>query len=406
MTRVPGPHHRVAVAVLSLLGFATAFSFETIGIVYYGELLMAAVAPWVLIHNLRSHRAFTGSFLLMMSMLTITAVAYVVADLVNQTSVNNALRGSGRLFFIFTNVISLYLLSRPAPHNLRYFCLGFASGDAISLFLDIDAVYLWKHGFAIPFTILLILILPRFSLRHRPALATLLLIMLAVAHVMLDYRSLGAVCLILALVNTLKTPRELRFGKWRLLRLGLAACSGLGLFVYFYIDSELLYSSRRSDSNAFRASAYVTSLQAVVQEPLFGFGSWSYSPDVQWVFQQALEDRGTQLKTRFDAHSQLLQAWFEGGIFATTFFVYLTGQIFLRARFLIFSRRTDAMTLLYLFFLVLGLWDVFMSPLAGFHRLRISVLAVVLIHLTHEEKWKPRLPPLQKLVVTEVAVSG
>lgn len=377
---------------LVAVGIATSFSFASIGIIYYGEILMAVVAPWCLLHKCRTRGFLNRSVLVLYSCLTITTAAYVVADLVNQTDSNNAIRGMGRLFFIFTDTMFLYGFCFDRPQNLRLFCLGTVVGDLLVGFFYDHSGYPWKSAYGVPLTLLVVLILSAKYQKINGTVGAMLLLGLSAIHMVLDFRSFSALCLLLALMFAHSYSK--RFGRSSLSVLQIATVSlvGLALVYVLYRDSDVLYHGRRQDSNAYRKSGIVTALAAISSAPLLGSGSWSHESEFQMLFQQSLADEGTRLTAPYEAHSQLLQSWYEGGLLATVFLLYLGFELG-RSSLYIFRRRPpDDLTLLYSFFLFLASWDLLMSPFAGWLRLRISIVAtiVLLLHREHARQ-KQRL---------------
>jgi O-antigen ligase len=369
-------------ALLLLAGFLTPFSYAGVGVVFFGEVFMALLAPWIILHNSQDRRFWIRPVFGLAFALTATIVGYAVSDLVNQTTFDNIIRGWGRLFFMTATVLFLYGLLYRRPADLWWFCLGMCCGDLLHVLTAEQTAGLWKRGYGIPLTLLAVLFVPALVRRVGAIAASVVFVGLAATHVMLDFRSFSGLSLILGLIIVFKTSDA--WAKWRPIRIAMATVAGLAVVAYFYWDSEHLYDIRRQDSNAFRSSAYITAVRAVLERPLSGYGSWSFNPDLQWSFEQTLIERGSQLTARFDAHSQILQAWYEGGLFGTFFFVYLGYHLVRNTRYLVRERSFDRMLLVYMFFLTIGVWDLFMSPFAGSLRLRISIIATIFLMLEQE----------------------
>jgi hypothetical protein len=373
-------------ALLILIGIATSFNFSAIGLVFYGEIAMAVVAPWIILHKCGDRGFWNRPLFLCLVCLTVTMASYVVSDLINQTGLDNVVRGWGRLLFIYTDILFLYGFCYGAPINLSFFCLGMGIGDFIMALLNERPGYTWKFGYGVPVTMLAVLWLCANRRRISPSLGAGVLVGLAAIHMALDFRSFSALCLILALVLMHMNSPQRSWARFGLLPLTLVVLIGVGGVYYLYRNSEQLYDTRRHDSNAYRKSGIVTALTAISQSPIVGFGSWAYNPELQWVFQQSISDEGSRLTARYEAHSQILQAWYEGGIFATFFLVYLGFGIGRGCFYIIRCRPPDSLTLVYSLFLFISSWDLFMSPFAGYLRLRISITAVVILLLRAEQE--------------------
>lgn len=371
--------------LLVCVGAASSFGFSSIGVVFYGEVAMAILAPWYMLHQLRRKDFVSSQSLLLLAALMVTAVGYVVADLVNRTEFENAVRGWGRLLFILTNIVFLYSTCFNRPADLRWFCLGCLAGDLALAIISPDSGYLWKFGYGVPLTLLAVLALSSNWRRCNAAVGAGLLLGLASMHMLLDFRSFSVLCVLLALMFVHVRSNGVAWPQPATLKIAAVMLIGAALVFTLYRDSDQYYDGRRRDSNAYRKSGYVTALAAISQSPFFGSGSWSHNADYQMIFQQTLTDEGARLSARYEAHSQILQAWYEGGLLGTVFLLYLGVQIGRSCSYLVRRRIPDEMTLVYSFFLFISMWDLFMSPFAGSLRLRIAVTATMVLFLRREQ---------------------
>jgi O-antigen ligase len=78
-------------------------------------------------------------------------------------------------------------------------------------------------------------------------------------------------------------------------------------------------------------------------------------------------------------HSQILQAWVEGGILGVSFFLVFGFQLLKTLPAQLLSRRTDLLTPTLLFYQLYALWSLFMSPFAATTRLLIALGATALL---------------------------
>ena len=86
----------------------------------------------------------------------------------------------------------------------------------------------------------------------------------------------------------------------------------------------------------------------------------------------------------FRPHSQILQAWIEGGLLAAIFFIIFGYQLFIGVKETILNRKLDRFTALYTFLLLQSAWHLMMSPYAGHHRLMIALSIAILCSLKQE----------------------
>jgi O-antigen ligase len=107
----------------------------------------------------------------------------------------------------------------------------------------------------------------------------------------------------------------------------------------------------------------------------------------------------------FAPHSQILQAWFEGGILGAAFFIVLLWQLLTGLHVTIMSRTYDALSAVFAYVLLLQLWDLFMSPFGGDHRMEIAmaVVAVVLLRIHWPERRQVRSTKPDRIRVDPVA---
>jgi hypothetical protein len=155
-------------------------------------------------------------------------------------------------------------------------------------------------------------------------------------------------------------------------------------------------TGRRSESDAGRRAAFETGVEAVIRSPVIGYGSWAENRE----FAQMYLNRANKLsggsgsvapdnRLVFNPHSQILHAWFEGGILGTAFLVTILWHLMKSGGWLLSRRPVDALTPLLLVIATNTLWNLFMSPFAAPHRLGIALGAAILVLVSIERKAKP-----------------
>jgi O-antigen ligase len=85
-------------------------------------------------------------------------------------------------------------------------------------------------------------------------------------------------------------------------------------------------------------------------------------------------------------HSQLLQAWVEGGFLGALFFLIYGRQLLLALLWLGLRHVPGRLTPLYLLFVVSGLWNLAASPFLGAHRINIACAVAAVALLARERK--------------------
>lgn len=183
----------------------------------------------------------------------------------------------------------------------------------------------------------------------------------------------------------------------------LASTFAISIIVLVMALTEEDFKNRRDSSSIGRTSALRIGFIAISDSPILGYGSWGqgtkkYADMLNKetrIEQRQLRQGNYQQGNIFMAHSQILQSWMEGGIFAAQLFIYYGYKILVSLRILIIRRRFDYMTPFYSFFLISAFWGLFMSPYAGSHRLNISLAIAVICAISVENTIENRKNSLE-----------
>jgi O-antigen ligase len=242
----------------------------------------------------------------------------------------------------------------------------------------------WKFGASAPATLLVACVVPLIGRRGAFA-GSLALVGVGLLHIALDSREIGGNCLLAGVLLLARCLSVLRLKSLSWVVLGLLASAGIGVLLYAYVLTDQEYGQRRQFSNAWRTASLLTSAAAISESPWIGNGSQANNFDLQTRYDSIFAERtGIQYHGRltdtstFSPHSQILQAWFEAGIFGTAFFVYLGWKLATTFRWCIFRRGLDVFSVLFGFCLLRATWHLFFSPFAGLARLDVA-LAVVIV---------------------------
>jgi len=372
--------HAIAAGIV---GLCTPLQLEFGGILYASEALLALLAVWVLATRLMDAQFWRPPFTRLMLALGVTILAYIVTDMALGTETQNLLRGWARPIFLGTNLAGLYFLCRRNPLNLLIYAVASAAASAAFLAVNARLLEDWKFGLSGPVTILIACLIPVLVPRG-VLVGSFALTAVGLLHLALDSREIGGNCL---LAGALLTARCLSLLHWKsiswVLLAGIAAIA-IGLFLWAYVLTDAEYSQRRHFSNAWRTASLVTAAGAIAESPWLGNGSQTNNFALQSRFDSIFADRtgvryrGQQTDTStFSPHSQILQAWFEAGVFGTAFFVYLGATVSAALYFCIFRRRLDAFSVLFAFSLMRAIWHLLFSPFAGMARLDVALAGAI-----------------------------
>ncbi len=376
-----------AVAAFSA-GLLTAFTVSIGGEMPLGEIVLSAVLAWIAFCTL-----VTGTvppevprdriFRVLLVCQAVAFAAYVFSDFYRHSSPHDMGRGWARMVFLAIDIISVAYLAGCSGANLLVFLVGELLGDTLHA-LAYGPLYddMWKFGVGVPLTYAALFAA---SLLGRPAVVAAALAMSAV-HFAMDYRSFGGICLLVGAATLISLfPRGAR--PWIVIpALGLVA-AGIGVYGFNRGDS---YRSTRSDVS--RSAMLVSAYEGFLSSPVIGQGSWFSNSRVfdnfmiiraqtakaahVGGFPEANEDPGTVA-----IHSQILVALAEGGIFGASFFIAFGAALVWAICRLTLLLAGDRFTGIYLLILLSSLFNWFLSPFSGAHRVYIAVACALILLL-------------------------
>jgi hypothetical protein len=313
-------------------------------------------------------------------------VAYIASDLYRHSAPRDIARGWGRMVFLAIDVIAVTYLFSCSRRNFAWFTLGQAAGA-----LAYTAIYgpmfgdMWKFGIGAPITYAVFLITPfGGALMSSIAVATI-----GVAHLNLDYRSMGGICLVAAmLVLLLRTPSRFR---WWVSPLGLAlAVAGI-----FHVYEQNQRGSRATRSDIERAAMISAAKEAFEKSPLIGHGSWFSNSDVYDNFMLIRHEAAKESRVGGFAkankapgdealHSQILVALAEGGLFGGAFFFVFGAGLLWALAYAVLVRPWTRLAPMQVLILLLALWNLLFSPFSGAHRVYIAMACGLILLLKTE----------------------
>jgi len=381
--------HKIAAAVI---GLSTPLQLQWFGILYASEILLAMVAVWALVTHLADGHFWRRPVVTLLGFLGVTVLAYMVTDLTLRTESQNLLRGWARNVFLGSNFLGLYFLCRRNRANVLIYAIASGAGMLAFFWLSGQAIADWKFGVATPVTLVVAGLAPLVP-RRGVWLGPLALVAVGLLHLALDSREIGGSCL---LAGVLLLARCACLAQSRVLSqatLGGLALAGVCAFLYLGVLTGEEYGERRHLSNAWRTASLLTAAAAISDSPWLGNGSQANTFELQsrydsiFAERSGLRYRGLPTDTStFSPHSQILQAWFEAGIFGAAFFFYLGGKLIRAARWCIFSRRLDVFSTLFAYGMLRAMWHLAFSPFAGHARLDVALAAVIVVLLDLEKR--------------------
>lgn len=382
--------HPLAPSVLSLAcavcGLSMCFHFDVGGEFVLGEMLLILLGLAIFIGRGFGGRIDT-SFMIRYLLLGLVMLAgYALADVIAATTPAQYTRGWARVSMLVGMAAALTVVASHGRRYLWWFGLGNAVGILAAMLYDgaPPTPEHWKLGYG-PALGLLLVVLSGLV----PALAAAVLIgTFGFICVLLDSRSLGGFSLLTAGLMFMHHLAKRGTARGRIkqvvgLGIGLVVAAALLNAAMHLSDDE--FADRRDESNVGRLVLISVGLQAVLDSPLIGYGS--FAADRRYVEMMRQESarasigRKKSLGIRQNSmlpHAQWLQAWIEGGLAGAAYFlVYGWGMLTSLFR-LAFRHVAAETTALYGFLLMSGMWNLLASPFLGSHRVSIAMTVVAI----------------------------
>ena len=392
-------------------GALTPFTVELMGLFPIGEVVLAATLGYIVLYLALQHRWPEGLLRspvlwVFMACQAIAFVGYVLADLYWNSSGNDMARGWARMVFLAIDIVSIvFLFYGPRQHQISGF-LSFEVGYAVGMSCVAAFGYVlfedyWKFGWATPVTIAVLLLAPRLGFWVTQAACT----GLGVLHYVLDFRSLAGICLLVPVALMVQwLPKGTRVAA-----LLVVAVLGVGTVTFRDFNSHKTRSSsetaRAGRSDIERSAMLEAAWNGFKRSPWLGNGSWFSKSNVMEDFfairyeNSWLDGIGSyeeeQAVSVIALHSQILVALAEGGILGGCFFVFYGIMLLWALWYCVIVQPWHYCSAFYVYFLLLKVWDLGMSPFSGAHRVLIAVAVGLILVLWHESaarKAKPALP--------------
>lgn len=361
-----------------LCGVTTPIVIGIVGELYVGELLLIQLAFLMLLLNGTKSLPESRVFIFFLQLAVVMLLGYLLADIYRDARPAQFLRGWARIILLSLDIAALAIIAANDKRNLWWFALGMALGGLCDLAFREIPVYTtsgWKLGYGMSFAVLMGCASCVLPIR----IAALGFALLGVGNILMDYRILGAICIILAALIWLRSSRVNRLSGMLVWQLVLACLVAGGLIIGALTATQDDYAVRRQESNVGRGAALSVAAMAIAESPLIGYGSWPMDARLVNLYYNKVDEQMGKLERPrvrtnvFLAHSQILQGWVEGGVLGVLFWFFY-GYWLIRAGCYVAVRRpVDAFVPVFLFFLVYDLWHLMMSPFGGASRFMIAI---------------------------------
>lgn len=367
-------------------GVASARAVNLIGEFYLGELLLIQLALFLMLFGRDRSLLDVQSFGVFVQCAVLMLAGYIVSDIYRETEPGQFLRGWARVILLTLDFMALAIVVARDRRNLWWFVLGMAVGAIGQLLVrgvPVMSAAGWKFGYSTPLAYLLAC-----GAYFLPVkLVGLGFVALGVWNIFMDFRIMGAICILVAAVLWVRANNPEGLSGMQVLKVILACgVAGAILGTALYVTHED-YKRRREVSNVGREAGLKVALQGVIESPIVGYGSWPTDHRLVSLYQEEVAEQGEVSgesmagEQVFTAHSQALQAWIEGGVLAALFFIYYGMKLVSTGFRVALQRRPDGYLPIFLLFLIYDTWHLFMSPFSGPTRLPIAVgIAIVVMY--------------------------
>jgi hypothetical protein len=378
-----------------LCGISSTFGIDLLGQLYWAELLLPLLAVGVVLANPPRELFANRPFRILMAGVALMFVGYVLSDIAADTPREMYLRGWARVAALGSSAFSLCVLCHRDKRSLWWFCIGMGVGGIAANVLAGMPLSQWKLGYGEPIAYLVAgsaALLPMW-------MASMAILLLGGLTILFDYRSLGVQLMLVAVAAFLRS-RNVGLNQLMknipLLVLGFGVVAAGALYLLNVSQDENL--ARREVSNISRIAALRIGTQAIIDSPVIGYGSWGQGTRkyADMLYDETLGDLlsigdGTVVGdprrgSHFSAHSQIIQAWMEGGMLAAAFFLAYMALLAKGFHRLLLNRTADYLTPLLLLIFGTNLWASLMSPFLGNQRISIALSVAAVVMLSIEQR--------------------
>jgi hypothetical protein len=390
--------------VIFLCAAVTMVPADANGQVFVGEVVLPFLTLALLAFSTEARWRQNSVLRHSLLALALTLAGYVLADAVHHTSPQDYLRGWARIIVLGTNAFGLTLLGLEDEAYLWWYSLGLGLGSGATYLVIGTPFAIWKFTYALSASSIVLCLASFFS---RFGAAVVMSLYGLVNVTLLDSRAFGAVSFVVAalLFARMRNRSKSHAGQvLSLSRLMVAAVVAASVLLIVYETSQALYRTRRYVSDAIRWANAEAALYSIIDSPIIGHGSWACNVKMEIAFRfayyaftgQSPDPTGQGINIL--PHSQILSAWYEGGLFGVVFFIYYGYALVRYGIWYTLRRPYNYMTPLYLFISLQSVWHMIMSPFAGSQRLGIAFTVAVLCRLCQERQESERasLPASRK----------
>jgi hypothetical protein len=391
----------------------SSYYIVTVGQVYLLEvvcLFVFVLQIFFVIRNPKQLRNIRQFVLLLVA----AWISQFLSDVINGTTLFNALRGSALIFFTLVNLIALNIFVKNSKRAREMAVLGLAMAGVLSLLIQ-PSTYargqIWKFGLAGPITLIFVLVMSQPYFLKRKRLTLFLYFSLSATHLFQNARSLSLIVAVTGIIMAINggTTNQLQIKSSRQwIKLVFFAVIGILVFSNLYVTlarqgnlGEAAYLKYEMQSNqsqglllSARSEVLYTGL-ALVKSPIFGQGSYAeFDSKSRGEIYETLARNGIKVNDaelrraygdRIPVHSMILQWWLFYGLGGLLFPLAI---LLLASRSLAQNSREHVPT----YIAVITLWNTLFSPFGSGYRISYALSIIILLDHIQRSRGLEKVP--------------
>ncbi len=418
------------VAIALLLPFLQLIQIKLIGTLLLQDLVAPLLLIMLLTRDGARERLTEARTVLLLVLLWLAGA--VITDIYRGTVEADLARGWARIGLFAIHIATLWLLSNGgriiilAPYVFSSGLVAIAT--PIIYPTDLSSADAFKFGAGGGLLLLMSALgtIPTISTFARGLAPSILIGLVGIVALLNDSRSLFAICLLSAAFTAfaaitsrsqrivrLVTPASFVFFTFVGIGLAQALVAFYGYFAsrgYLGQGSQMKYFIQTSGDNSLFLSGRsesLASVQAIIDSPIIGHGSWAQDPYYVWLYFARLAEAGLPASLEYyinnygyliPTHSYLLGSWVESGVLGVFIWVFLFALV-VRALYAILKRHHFAGPLVAFSGFSL-LWDIPFSPFATGSRFLVAAQICIMLSTIRVLK-RANYLPLSRSVVAD-----
>jgi hypothetical protein len=363
-----------------VVGLLTPVEIHLTGTLLLGDILFLLSAIYLI--PKQGQKLLQTQRSIQFILLGVWLLSQIITDVIRLSDSQDYLRGWARIVTFSINLAACYMLLKTNRRIIIYLLGLSVSLIAKYYYQPMEAYQFdpWKWAFGWPITVIFVCVATVYYKPGKSLVTTLCLLAACSLNFYFNFRSMALFCFGTACCVLLsgRKPRRPDFLKIFIVgsALGLALWMFSGLYVYIVSNGYLGLKAEQKfddqsagDGTILLASRNesLSSLQAIMDSPIIGHGSWAKDPQYSELLRSSLAQRGYKTQsTREDTiptHSHIAGAWVEagiGGIFFWILVLIITGKGLVS-----FLSLPMALRPLGYFCAISLLWDIPFSPFGG-----------------------------------------